>query len=257
MAHAQTISGGPAGPHQRRLKNYLLDRRFQLKYANMFAGIALVISAGLGGLLWRASDQMIEQSKAAVALGEEVAEESRKVSEVVAMNIVKDPVYSENPLLKDAFEADAKLQDKKLREQQANLRAQAVQLSEKSAQFAAILGAAILLLALALWCAGIWVTHKVAGPIYKMTKQIKAVEAGNLEVPSPLRKGDELSDFFEAFRHMVRSMRRRQHDEIDQLDGAIRKLAESLAPEQLQSLIHLRDRMKNSLGATEAPPPLN
>ncbi|MEN9581037.1 MAG: hypothetical protein RJA70_4046 [Pseudomonadota bacterium] len=255
MPHEQSASERPAGAHQRRLKNYLINPRFQLKYANMFAGIALVISAGLGALLWQASHQMIEQSREAVKLGEDVADESRKVSEVVAMNIVKDPVYSENPILKDAFEADARLQDKKLRDQQATLRAQSVRLSEKSAQFSVVLTSAILLLALALWCAGIWVTHKVAGPIYKMTKQIKAVEAGDLEVPCPLRKGDELGDFFEAFRHMVRSMRRRQHEEIEQLDSAIRQLSGSMTAEQLGALIQLRDRMRNSLGATEAPPP--
>jgi methyl-accepting chemotaxis protein len=254
MAHAQVASESPTGRHQRRLKNYLLDRRFQIKYANLFAGIALVVSGALGVLLWQANRETIEQSQAGVALMQEVVEESRKVSEVVAMNIVKDPIYSDNPLLKDAFEQDAKSQDAELNRQQSTLQAQSEGLARQSKQFAVVLIAVLVILVVTLWFAGIWITHKVAGPIYKMTKQIKAVEQGDLVVPSPLRKGDELIEFFEAFRHMVRSMRHRQHEEIEQLEEAIRRLSGTNPDAHIEPLLALRDRMKHSLGATEAPP---
>ena len=255
MEHAQAASGRPSGRHKRKLKNYLLDKSFQVKYANLFAGIALVISAALGVLLWRASAEMIEQSQAAVTLGEEVLQESRKVSEVVAMNIVEE--YGDNPLLKDAFDADAKTREAKLNEQQQSLQAQSERLARQSTQFGLLLLGVLVILVVALWFAGIWITHKVAGPIYKMTRQIKAVEDGNLEVPSPLRKGDELVEFFEAFRHMVRAMRKRQNNEIDQLDGCIQALSRETSAETLEPLIELRNGMKTSLGPTEAPPPLD
>ena len=48
-------SGGSAGPkkrYKRKLSNFLLDRSFQLKYAGFLFGVAAVLSAGLGYLLW-------------------------------------------------------------------------------------------------------------------------------------------------------------------------------------------------------------
>ena len=60
--------------------------------------------------------------------------------------------------------------------------------------------------------AGIVVTHRVAGPIYKMKKQLRDLRKGNYEIPAPLRKGDELVDFFEEFRRMVGELRRRQEE---------------------------------------------
>ena len=54
---------------------------------------------------------------------------------------------------------------------------------------------------------GIYFTHKVAGPIYKMKGLLKRVGEGSLRVDSRLRRGDELQDFFDAFIEMVSSLR--------------------------------------------------
>src|SRR5690606_38470966 len=98
-----------------------------------------------------------------------------------------------------------------------------------------------------LWLAGIVVTHKVAGPIFKMKRQLKALENGNFEVPSPLRKGDELKEFFDSFNDMVRALRKRQEDEIALLDTAIAKLEESSTSAQLEPLHELQGEMRRSL----------
>lgn len=222
------------------MRNYLLDRHFQLKYASYGAGIALVISAALGALLWRSSDQIVTQSQATVEIGKEVLAESRKVSEVVAMNIVKDPIYSENPALKAAFEADAKQQGEKQNRQQALLEQQASELQQKRAQMGLVLVGALALLVAALWFAGIVVTHKVAGPIYKMKKQLRALEKGSLQVPMPLRKGDELKEFFDAFNDTVRALRTRQQRDLERLDHALASLESSLDAEKLKPLRELR-----------------
>lgn len=241
-----------SGPHQRKLKNYLLDRRFQVKYANLFAGIALLVSAALAYPLWTASSEMIDQSRESVELGKVVLAESRKVSQVVQMNIVES--YKDDPILRKTFEADAKKKEETLNRQQASLEAQAQDLARQSRDFGILLISVLIVLVAALWFAGIWITHKVAGPVYKMKRQLKAVEAGNLEIPSSLRKGDELKDFFDAFRHMVRAMRDRQHTEIAQLEEAIQRLADSTDSDRLKDLVELRDRMKQALGPSEAPP---
>jgi nitrogen fixation/metabolism regulation signal transduction histidine kinase len=236
------------------LRNYLLDRHFQLKYASYVAGVALLISGALGALLWRASEEIIEQSHASVRLGEEVLSESRKVSEVVAMNIVKDPVYNDNPALKAAFEADAQRQADKQSEQQSRLETQAAQLQTQRARFASLLLGALVVLVVALWLAGIVVTHRVAGPIYKMKRQLRALEKGSLEVPMPLRKGDELKEFFDAFNDTVKALRARQQADLDRLSAALERLEPSVPPAELEPLRQLRSQMQATLGPGSTRP---
>lgn len=247
MAEQTTVSVPPGTRHKRHLRNYLLDPSFQLKYANFVATIALVLSGALGTLLWRTSSEMLEQSQKAVALGKEVIDESLKVSEVVRMNIVKDPVYSDNPVLKDAFEADAKAQDDKLRQTQTEMRGKAEWLERQSERYTIMLFAALGVLVVALWFAGIVITHKVAGPVYKMKRQIRDLQKGNFKVPSPLRKGDELKSFFDAFNDMVESLRTRQRDEIQRIDDTLALLADDVPEEKLARLRTLRSEMAASL----------
>jgi nitrogen fixation/metabolism regulation signal transduction histidine kinase len=261
MAEASTVSIGPPGRHQRRLRNYLLDPHFQLKYAGYLVAIAFVLSASLGLILWRTSDAVISQSRESVTVGEQVVErgrdvvkESKKVNAVVQMNIVRDPAYSDNPALLAAFQSDAKANDDRLNSQQSGLEEQARRLKEQSDKLAQqqrqigyALVAVLALLVIGVGLAGIVVTHRVAGPIYKMRKQLQALGDGNYQVPYPLRKGDELVDFFEAFRTMVQKLRKRQEEEIQLLDRAILNLKEKTSEEELKELSSLRANMQSSL----------
>jgi nitrogen fixation/metabolism regulation signal transduction histidine kinase len=260
MGSAMTTSI-PAGRGQRRLRNYLLDRHFQLKYSGYLVGIALLLSVCLGLVLWRTSQAVIAQSRQALQQGEqvvarsrEVVEESRKVSLVVQMNIVRDPVYSDNPALLEAFKADSERQDERLSAQQRTLEGQAADLKRQSANIERqqrtmliTLCAALALLVVLIGLAGIVVTHRVAGPIHKMRRQIRDVGEGNLRPPTPLRKGDELVSFFAAFEKMVANLRQRQQAEIEQIDGVLAALAPKVAEPELDGLRRLRGEMQRSL----------
>src|SRR5664279_135717 len=140
MGEASSAPPPATGRHQRRLRNYLLDAHFQLKYTGYLVGIALLFSISLGLLIWRTSAAVIAQSHQAVHQGEQVVErgkqvvaESQKVSEVVKMNIIKDPVYSDNPALLEAFKVDADKQDERLKAQQVALEGQASALRDQAA----------------------------------------------------------------------------------------------------------------------------
>jgi hypothetical protein len=249
------------GRHQRRMRNYLLNRRFQLKYSAYLMGIAALLSVCLGSVLWYTSEAGIAESRKAVEQGEQVVErgsevlrESQKVSAVVQMNIVRDPIYGQNPALLEAFRSDAAEQDSRLRNQQRALEAQSAGLKQQATALAkhqrrllltlcVVLGVFVVLVGLA----GIVVTHRVAGPIYKMKRQIREVGAGKLSLPSPLRRGDELVDFFQAFDAMVRNLRERQEQEIEELERAISTLEPKAEPGELDPLHRLRERMKASL----------
>jgi nitrogen fixation/metabolism regulation signal transduction histidine kinase len=251
----------PTSRGNRRLRNYLLDARFQLKYSAYLAGIALLLSVSLGLLLWRTSNAVLAQSHQTVAQGEQVVsrgrdvlKESQKVSEVVKMSIVKDPAYSDNPDLLEAFRDDSAKQTEALNQQQRTLEQQAAALKQRSSEIAHqqsamlwTLTSALSLLVVLIALAGIVVTHKVAGPIYKMKRQIREVGKGKLHIPAPLRKGDDLVEFFEAFETMVRSLRQRQQVEIERLERALGTLEASVATEQLQTLRDLLRDMKAAL----------
>jgi methyl-accepting chemotaxis protein len=260
------------GKHQRRLRNYLLDPHFQLKYSGFFVGIALLLSLGLGSVLWRTSQAVIAQSQSAVLEGEkvvgrgrEVLAESQKVSAVVQMNIVRDPDYSQNPALLEVFKADAEKQNARLADQQRALEQQADALKRQAADLSGrqrtmflTLCGALALLVVVIGGAGIVVTHRVAGPVHKMKRQIREVGRGHLEIPSRLRRGDELVDFFEEFEKMVVSLRARQEAEIAELDRAITQLATKADASALEPLQRLREQMKAALATrpttTSLPP---
>jgi len=249
--------------HQRKLRNFLLDAHFQLKYAGFLAIITAVLSIVLGFLLWQTSKSLIAQSQTAVAQGEQavllghkVTKESRKVSEVVQMNIVKDPMYGDNPELLEAFKADAKKQDDALAAQQQELENQASALTRQAAQIETqqrtmlfTLFSVLTLLVLAVGAAGIVITHKVAGPVFKMKRQITQLGEGSLAMPAPLREGDELRDFFEAFEKAVKALRERRIRERAELKEAIDVLRKGDADGALKLFDAHTEDLTKTLGA--------
>jgi len=53
----------------------------------------------------------------------------------------------------------------------------------------------------------IYLTHKIAGPLYRFEKSMEAVGRGDLTHVVKTRKGDELKDLEEAFNEMIISLR--------------------------------------------------
>lgn len=249
------------GRHKRKLKNYLLDPRFQLKYTGYLVAVAVLLSVALGVMLWNVSEAVLTQANQGVKLsqqvvtrGQEVVKESKKVSQVVAMNIVKDPDYKDNPALREAFEADAKKQEELLDQQQKDLETQANALKEQTerledqrGQISLMLGLGLLLIVVVIGVMGVYVTHKISGPIFKMKRHLNEVAEGHLRVPYALRKGDELVDFFESFSNMVKDLRRRQEEEISMLDSAISQLEGKADEDALKPLYELRKEMRGAL----------
>ena len=231
-------SGAPPAPvkYKRSVKNYLIDSRFQLKWTGMIIGVALVISAVMGTFLYRTSQDVVHESQL-------VVEESKKVSDVVKMNIAKDPIYSDNPELAAAFSAGASDSDKKIEDQQ-----QRVVHQQQTMLYALVGGLAAMVILIGML--GIYFTHKVAGPIYKMKMLLKQVGDGKLNFKGRLRKGDELQEFFDAFARMVDELRRRQAKEVTELDAAIDAArAAGASDEVLAKFSAVRDEMKRAVDA--------
>ena len=220
----------------------------------------MVLSIALGSLLWRASDAAIAQSRTAVVQAQEAVQagqglikKSQDLSNVVKMNIAEK--YADQPDLAKLFNEEAKKEDVALAERQKRFEAEAARLATQGASLEQqqrtimyTLIATLVSLVVFIGMAGIVVTHKIAGPIFKMKRQIRELGQGKLTMPGKLRKGDELVHFFDAFEETVKSLRERQGTEIKKVDKIIADLeASGASASALASLKTLRSEMQAEL----------
>jgi hypothetical protein len=80
-ANAQTVPQPAGGPPKRRLRNYLLDTRFQLRYTGMVVGVTFVVASVLGYFAYRESHGQTEMMTINMALAGESADFIRQTAE--------------------------------------------------------------------------------------------------------------------------------------------------------------------------------
>ncbi|HEX8790680.1 MAG TPA: hypothetical protein VF765_06995 [Polyangiaceae bacterium] len=231
---ASTTSTAPpdqTGSYKRSVRNYLLDSRFQLKYSGFLVAVALVISGVLGTVVYSTTTAMVGESQ-------KVIEESKKVSEVSRMNI-KD-LAADSPDLLAEFNKEADEHDQMIADQQTRL------IHRQAVLIESVVGGLTLMVVL-IGLLGIYVTHKIAGPVYKMKRLLGQVGQGNLRVDARLRKGDELRDFFEAFQKMVANLRTLEKQQLDYIDKAMDALERGAKDDAKASLGKVRDAMRAAL----------
>ncbi|MCU0687440.1 MAG: HAMP domain-containing protein [Polyangiaceae bacterium] len=258
-----------SGRHQRHVRNYLIDPRFQLKYTGFMVGLAIAFSLALGGALWRMGSEALTLSRTAVDKAmesvqreQDLVRENQKVSAMARMTI--DRAYADHPELGHVFAGEDLKRSETLRAEQARLEdeaqrllveAEGLALKQRTLMIVLVVGLSALVLFIG--AVGIIITHKVAGPIYKMKRQLREVGEGVLRRPSKLRKGDELVHFFEAFEDMIEQLRQRQKYEVAQVDEVITVLerietARAEPALAIDTLYALRNHM---LGQFEFTPP--
>ncbi len=120
-----------------------------------------------------------------------------------------------------------------------------------------------LVLVLSISAVGILITHKVVGPLYKISSLFGRVRDNRLgAAPVGLRKGDiELQEFCSSFREMHQAVRERVVDDVRVLGGIVAALetsAEAPTPSVQRALEDLRQIRKQKEDSLELPikPPL-
>lgn len=235
-----------APKYKRSIKNYLLDAKFQLKWTGRIILVALAISALMGVFLYQTSREVTEQSQKVIAQGTALINESQKNSDLVKMQI-KDQ-YADSPELAATFNKSADELDKQLQQKHTALEAQAAMTKSQQQTMMLSLIAGLTLLVVLIGLLGIYFTHKVVGPIYKMKMLLRQVGDGKLNFQGKLRKGDELQDFFEIFAGMVEKLKARQAAEVEELDVAIREAKATGASEAaVARIVKVRDEMRAAL----------
>jgi len=213
----------PAAPaqarprHQRKLSNYLLDKKLQLRYVMLVTILSGVIAGALGYMIYqqkRAASESIEQD------------------------------------LKALTQADASQSD--FQERVASGLA-----SEDRALVYKMVSVGLgLVVILSLYL--LIMTHKVAGPLYKVSMYFDRMAVGRLGTVTPLREGDMLQDFYGQFLEMHDAVRARAQRDVAVLEASLMALrtlqnqgdhrggARSQLTEALDQLAaHVETRKKN------------
>jgi nitrogen fixation/metabolism regulation signal transduction histidine kinase len=246
MTSSAQASAAPK--YKRSIRNYLLDAKFQLKWTARILFVALGISGVMGVFLYRTSREVTEQSHKVIEQGEALINESEKNSDLVRMGISKSWA-AESPELEVSFNASAEELKKQLALKHQALALEAAQTRQQQRTMMLSLIAGLSLLVILIGLLGIYFTHKVVGPIYKMKLLLKQVGDGKLNFQGKLRKGDELQDFFEVFAAMVEKLKSRQAQEVDELEAAMSEAkATGASDAAIAKIAHVRDEMKAALG---------
>lgn len=168
-----TVSAGSSGakPYRRRLSNYLLNKSLQLRYVGFVTVLSALICGTLGYLIWQ------QENLASTQVLEAVDDTLCDMLDTAQCNE-----------LKAALDDDLTRHDTNL-----------------VLQMAAVGVGLVLVLFLYL----VMMTHKVAGPLFKVSLYFDKMAQGRLGPTYPLRKGDMLLEFYDKFTDMHEAVRAR------------------------------------------------
>ncbi len=111
-----------------------------------------------------------------------------------------------------------------------------------------------LLMVAALGLLGVLITHRVAGPAFVMRRYLNSIAQGTYPTIRPLRKRDELKDFFDVFERAVTTLKNRDQTEAEALDEALEKLeASGSDAEVIDTIRRVRDRKRSSVNGSLNP----
>ena len=214
-------------------RNYLINKKFQLKYTLAIVALMLVVMLASGfGLYMGMWGSVIENfSKFKVSQN---LENAKRITEYEAVRYQKgdyrlEKIFREAELLSD---------------QEKDALKTALQSVNRS------LVPKIILLSVLIFLGGIFLSHRIAGPMYRIEKSAEAIQRGDLRVNFKIRKGDEMKDAAGALERMIENL----HDDIKKMK------AESIALEERINLLVERGvipneeskRLKEMLGTIDS-----
>ncbi len=232
----------PAPP--RRSRRYLIDARFQLKYTGMLIGVVLSVMVVLGAFLLQTARTASTHASFAADQAERALKESAASAKLLRMNAAYDPALSES-LDKDLAVLDGEYQ-KNLAEVQTRRK----DVDRQARRLELLLGGGSVALLISLMVMGIFITHRIVGPVYRMKRLLRQVGTARFSVKEKLRKGDELEDLFETFIQSVHSLEALQAGRRATLEATIAKAEKAnVSDEVMRGLEALRGQLSLGLGA--------
>jgi nitrogen fixation/metabolism regulation signal transduction histidine kinase len=235
------------GSKKRQWRNFLIEPKFQLKFAAYLVAVTLVLAAVLGVFLFRNTQALLDEAGHSLEARSRAAEASRELSNAALSNeLIKkmgDPVFvaqleSTSKAIDERFEAERVAI---VAEREALVRHQ----RNMWLVFAGTLAGFLVLITLTT----IVLTHRVAGPLMRIRRMVKDVASGQIRPPQyGLRDTDELKDIFDATRAMMQLLRKQNEDDALVLAHALeRAQQEGVKADWVEDLRTLEGRIKNRL----------
>ena len=170
-------------------RNYFIKRKFQLKYTLSIVAILAVvmITSGVGIYfgMWGSIIENFSQFKVSQNL-----ETAKRIADY------EDARYRKGDYRLSRIFREAEL----LSVQQKDALKNALKAVNRS------MFPKVMLLAVIIFIAGIIISHKIAGPMYRIEKSAEAISNGDLSVSFRIRKGDEMKEASSALEEMVDSL---------------------------------------------------
>ncbi len=220
LAQNPAPSAEAAGP-KRKVRNFLIDARFQLKFASYIVLLTLLVAGLLGVFLWNTTSMLFDETAVAVDARSRAAETSKELGNATLSNELmahlKDPSFEAQLRAKSA-----EIDQTYAAERNSIVATRAALVRRQEHTLIALIGgflAFIIVIALGT----IVTTHKIVGPLYRLKRLAQEIGEGQLQTGGGhgLRPGDELKDVFEAFHGMIAQLRAREQQTLDEARRAL------------------------------------
>lgn len=291
---------------KRHLKNFLLDKKFQLTYALIMVGVAVVATGILIALIWIQADnasrvaqrqfadtkamydnqakEIIELFNKQSAKTQEVfTQESTETKEVFRKKTKQATEILELLRTQEEFremadnmlqeiqqndERDIKARDEEIRKKEEMLRKEIEEVRAKKedqlkaakekmnrdmAEAAAlretndfrikvgVLAFSVLFVVI-LFLYTIVLTHKVAGPLFKISRYLDRLAENDLGPIWPLRKGDQLQEFYRHFERAHDAVVGRCRKDLEVIKAALESMPEGPQRDALMALASEKEK---------------
>jgi len=115
-----------------------------------------------------------------------------------------------------------------------------------------MVGVFVLLEVVGLFFWGVVVTHRIAGPLFIIDRYLGALRSGFYPDMRPLRRSDELRQFFDSFSSTVDLLRERESEDIEAIAAALGTMPEGEAKDKLRQV---QERKKNAVAGNKSADP--
>lgn len=210
--------GGPRG-YKRSWKNLLINWRYQLRFTLFMVGLATLLIGALGWWVMNVADDATN-----VAIGRVRGDACPPLTEPETVAVpTPAPPPAAPPEPQDVVSPDVAPPERNVQIDQSSMtltvapedrssaiaahyaceleqagRIRDLEAGRRNILYVLIATGALLVLGLAVY--GILTTHKVAGPLFKIGLYLTKMREGRYDTVYPLRKGDQLVEFYDHFR---------------------------------------------------------
>jgi len=228
-------------PRQRKLRNYLLDAPLQLRFTAVLV-LATLLGAGLLGIfLARALNRLSEHAERAVEARAVAAQASHELGNASLSKTLLDRFN--DPQFTAQLERQSRAIDAAYQAEQVQVAEQRREVARESGRITRLVFLSVAVFGLAVLLLGIVLTHRIAGPVFRVRRLLSDLDQGRRDVPRHgLRDGDELRELFDAASSLVKTLRAEDEATFEAVAVAL------ASPDQTEALRRVHHRLAMRLG---------